>query len=75
MKVIIFGATGMAGQAALRECLRGEAVDSCRVKAAFNLWANGLFEFCRAAERFAWCLFHVFDRHQATRVARNYSFY
>jgi nucleoside-diphosphate-sugar epimerase len=75
MKVIIFGATGMVGQAVLRECLRDEAVDSYRVKAAFNPWANRLFEFCRAAARFTWCLFHVFDRRQATRVGCNYLFY
>ena len=31
MKVIIFGATGMVGQAVLRECLRDEAVESVLV--------------------------------------------
>jgi hypothetical protein len=56
-------------------CLRDEAVDSCRVKAAFNPWANRLFEFCLAAARFTWCRFHVFDRHEATRVGCNYLFY
>jgi dihydrodipicolinate reductase len=44
MKVIIFGATGMVGQAVLRACLRDEAIDSCRVKATFNPWANRLFD-------------------------------
>jgi len=49
MKLIIFSVTGMVGKPCCG-CLRDEAVESCRVKATFNPWANGLFEFCRAAE-------------------------
>ena len=66
---------GEEGELPFPMCLRDEAIDGCRVKAAFNPWANRLFEFCRVAVGFTWCLFHVFDRHQATRVGCNYLFY
>ena len=66
---------GEEGELPFPMCLRDEAIDGCRVKAAFNACANRLFEFCRAAVGFTWCLFHVFDRHRATRVGCNYLFY